>query len=113
MAAGFPDAPINTDAVVERWRTARDVGPNITHVERIGARPAATAEWPDWLNTRLRAALLARGIERPYTHQRRALDMVHAGRNAVVVTPTASGKTLCYNAPVLDAVLRDGEARAL
>lgn len=57
--------------------------------------------------------LKARGIERLYTHQRQALDCALAGRDFVVVTPTASGKTLCYNLPVLNAILKDDAARAL
>ncbi|MGZ6255872.1 MAG: DEAD/DEAH box helicase, partial [Candidatus Limnocylindria bacterium] len=54
-----------------------------------------------------------RGVEALYTHQALAVEAVRAGRNACVVTPTASGKTLCYNLPVLDAVARDPAARAL
>jgi DEAD/DEAH box helicase domain-containing protein len=52
-------------------------------------------------------------MERLYTHQRAAYDAAAAGRDTVVVTPTASGKTLCYNLPVLDRILKDGDTRAL
>ena len=55
----------------------------------------------------------ARGIERLYTHQAQALAEAAAGRNVCVVTPTASGKTLCYNLPVLNAILQNPDARAL
>ena len=55
----------------------------------------------------------ARGIEQLYTHQAAAFAHVLAGRNVVTITPTASGKTLCYNAPVLDAILKDPSTRAL
>src|SRR5262249_21197331 len=48
-----------------------------------------------------------------YTHQAQTIDHALAGRNAVVITPTASGKTLCYNAPVLNAILQDPSSRAL
>ncbi len=57
--------------------------------------------------------LAARGIGRPYIHQARAIGAAVAGKDFVVVTPTASGKTLCYNVPVLDAILKDDAARAL
>lgn len=57
--------------------------------------------------------LRERGIQKLYSHQRHALDAVEAGKDIVVVTPTASGKTLCYNLPVLNAILRDPDARAL
>ena len=58
-------------------------------------------------------ALRKRGIDRPYVHQAQAIEAAVAGRDLVVVTPTASGKTLCYNVPVLDAILKDESARAL
>jgi DEAD/DEAH box helicase domain-containing protein len=61
----------------------------------------------------LREALTRRGIERPYSHQAKAVDAALSGKNVVTVTPTASGKTLCYNIPVLDAILKDDASRAL
>ena len=54
-----------------------------------------------------------RGIGRLYSHQRDAIDAIHDDRDTVVVTPTASGKTLCYNLPVLNAILRNSSTRAL
>ncbi|MCC6608804.1 MAG: DEAD/DEAH box helicase [Burkholderiales bacterium] len=75
-------------------------------------RTARFAPFPDALDARLVAALAARGVTRLYSHQREAWEHVAAGRHTVVVTPTSSGKTLCYNLPVLDAALR-GEAKAL
>jgi len=71
------------------------------------------AEFPSWLDPRLVDALAARGIGRLYRHQADALEAVHAGRDVVVVTPTASGKTLCYNLPVLNEMAGRSEARAL
>jgi DEAD/DEAH box helicase domain-containing protein len=71
------------------------------------------APWPDGIDPRLVAALRARGVEALYSHQAAAIEAVRAGRNACVVTPTASGKTLCYNLPVLDAIAHDPTARAL
>ena len=81
--------------------------------ERQPARPARYGDWDERLDPRLTGALAARGIERPYSHQAAAIRTVLSGENVVVVTPTASGKTLCYNVPVLNAILRDPAARAL
>lgn len=68
--------------------------------------------FPDGLDARLLHALAARGIHRLYSHQREVWEHVAAGRHCVVVTPTASGKTLCYNLPVLQAAIATG-AKAL
>jgi len=84
-----------------------------TWVRRLAEEPARFADWPEGLDPRLTAALAGRGIARPYTHQAQAIAAALDGRNTVVVTPTASGKTLCYNVPVLDRVLKDRSARAL
>ena len=80
---------------------------------RLPAVAAAFAPFPEETDSRLRGALAARGIEQLYTHQAEAFEHVLAGRNVVTITPTASGKTLCYNAPVLSTMLRDPSARAL
>jgi len=88
------------------------------HAARISARctlPASPADYrplPDDLHPQLAAALGKLGVARLYSHQRAAFDAVRAGRHTVVVTPTASGKTLCYNLPVLQAILTR-RARAL
>jgi DEAD/DEAH box helicase domain-containing protein len=79
----------------------------------IEPQPPRYAPWPDGLDPRLVEALRRRGFEALYTHQAAAVESVRAGRNVCVVTPTASGKTLCYNLPVIDAVARDEAARAL
>jgi DEAD/DEAH box helicase domain-containing protein len=97
-------------AAVERSDTPDGV---VTAVRRLPATPASFAAFPDTLDTRLRSALAARGASQLYTHQAEALAHVEAGRNIVITTPTASGKTLCYNLPVLEAVLRDPATRAL
>lgn len=85
----------------------------MAHWEKLPARPARVVPFPEGLDPRLRAALKARGIDSLYTHQAQALSEVLGGRHTVVVTPTASGKTLCYNLPVLKAVLADPSSRAL
>jgi DEAD/DEAH box helicase domain-containing protein len=85
----------------------------VTAVRRLPAVEAKYAPFHESLDQRLRAAMHRRGIEQLYSHQAEALAHLADGRNIVVTTPTASGKTLCYNLPVIDAVLRDPAARAL
>jgi len=85
----------------------------VTRWERIPAKAPEYAPFPGWLDERISRSLRARGIDALYSHQAAALEATHAGKNIVVVTPTASGKTLCYDLPVLDAVAKDSSARAL
>jgi DEAD/DEAH box helicase domain-containing protein len=85
----------------------------VTATRRLPAVPASYAPFPADTDPRLRAALAARGIEQLYTHQAEAFAHAIAGRHVVTITPTASGKTLCYNGPVLDAILKDPSTRAL
>src|SRR5262252_9530882 len=86
---------------------------HVTAVRRLPAVFARLAPFPIALDERLRTALQARGIAQLYTHQAEAIEHALAGRHTVVITPTASGKTLCYNAPVIDAILKDSSSRAL
>jgi DEAD/DEAH box helicase domain-containing protein len=88
-------------------------GEVLTAVRHFPAREAQWAEFPAWVNADLAAAYGAKGIRRPYTHQAAAAEAVHGGKNVVIVTPTASGKTLCYNVPVLNAILENSDSRAL
>ena len=85
----------------------------VTAVRHIPAQAARHAPWPEAVDRHLVEALAARGIEQPYTHQAEAMQHALGGRHVVVVTPTASGKTLCYNGAVLSTVLREPGARAL
>jgi DEAD/DEAH box helicase domain-containing protein len=94
-------------------RASATVAGRIVHEEILPAQTAEYAVWPSALHPRLLAALAARGIDRPYIHQAEAIDHALAGRDVVVVTPTASGKTLAFAAPVLDAWLHDPEVRSL
>src|SRR3954470_23197134 len=86
---------------------------HVTAVRRLPAVAAQLAPFPEALDPRLKQALMSRGITQLYTHQADAIGHALAGRNVVVITPTASGKTLCYNAPVLNSILRDPASRAL
>ena len=85
----------------------------VTAVRRMPAADACVAPFPPGVDTRLVAAMRARGVASLYTHQAAAVEHALAGRNVVVTTPTASGKTLCYNIPVLNAILREPSTRAL
>ena len=92
---------------------AQPEGMVVTAWRRFPAEPAQFADYPDAVDDRLRAALAAGGIARPYVHQAEAMAHALEGRHVVTITPTASGKTLCYNAPALSAILRDPATRAL
>src|SRR5690606_29920417 len=98
---------------LDRLRLNANYMKNIVAWERYPARPARYGPWPEGLNPRLAEALGRRGIEALYTHQAAAVAAALRGENVVVVTGTASGKTLCYNLPVLHALLAEPQARAL
>src|SRR5437763_2584440 len=95
-----------------RFDTA-DFRGDVTLDHILPATPAVFAPLPSDLRPELAAALAGRGIERLYSHQAEAYDAVRRGMHLVVVTPTASGKTLCYNLPVLQRLLENPEKRAL
>jgi DEAD/DEAH box helicase domain-containing protein len=99
--------------VVEQLALRGRGGEIITAVHHIPARAAQWEPMPDWVRPELAAAYRDKGVAQLYSHQARAVAAVHEGRDAVVVTPTASGKTLCYNLPVLNHVLDNPDARAL
>ncbi len=82
-------------------------------VEHIPARAGRYREYPEDVSPVLEKAYKDKGIERIYTHQYRSWELLRDKKNIVVVTPTASGKTLCYNLPVLDAIIKDPSARSI
>src|SRR5262249_49352882 len=86
---------------------------NITHLTRIPAQPARFAPMPAEISAELSDVLRQSGIEQLYTHQAQAVGASLGGENVVIVTPTASGKTLCYNLPVLQRLINRPESRAL
>src|SRR5438876_11624931 len=85
----------------------------LTAVRQIPAREAKFRPMPAWVASALAEAYHAKGIRELYSHQASTAKLVRDGKNVVVVTPTASGKTLCYNLPVLNAVLENSDTRAL
>jgi DEAD/DEAH box helicase domain-containing protein len=94
--------------------TARYRGDEVlTAVKHLPAREAQFRVMPGWLRDELAAAYRAKGIEQLYSHQAAAAELARSGKNFVVVTPTASGKTLCYNLPVLNSILENADTRAL
>src|SRR5258708_10898979 len=92
---------------------ARDLnGETLTAIRYFPAREAQWAEFPTWGNADLASAYAAKGIRRLYTHQASAAEAVHAGKNCVIVTPTASGKTLCYNFPAFNVTIANSVSHA-
>ncbi len=86
---------------------------NVRAVRRIPEREGVYRPYPDWVHPSLAQVLAARGMGRLYSHQAEAVARVRGGESVVIVTPTASGKTLCYNLPVLQRILEEPETRAL
>ncbi|MCX7982395.1 MAG: DEAD/DEAH box helicase [Syntrophales bacterium] len=86
---------------------------NVRAYRRLPAREAKYVDFPPWVHPRIRLALRKKGIEQLYSHQFRALEEAWAGRHICLITPTASGKTLCYNIPTLQKILEDSSTRAL
>lgn len=85
----------------------------VTEWREVPAHEPALEDFPEYIDERLTRVLRGRGIGKLYSHQRSSLDRLKNGENVVIVTPTASGKTLCYNLPVLNTLLSDKESRAL
>jgi len=111
--AGAANAPRAVREALETLAARDRSGEILTAIHHVAARKAEWAPLPAWVRPELAAAYAAKGVTQLYTHQADAAERVHDGRNVVVVTPTASGKTLCYNLPVLNAVLENSDTRAL
>src|SRR5688572_3733930 len=108
----FP-ARVSLEQILDGLQRDAQFQEMVTRWERLPAKPARYAPFPHWLDGRIGAALRRRGINELYSHQAAALESTRAGKHTVIVTPTASGKTLCYNLPVLDAIAKDHSSRAL
>ncbi len=98
---------------IEWFRNHEAFRENIVHWETIPEREAQYAPFPETLHPKLKKILEKRGIKRLYTHQKTAFEYAAAGTDVTIVTPTASGKSLCYHLPVLQKILSDPNARAL
>ena len=102
------------EQILDQFEHDPQLARRLTRWQHLPPRPSRYAAYPAGIDPRLVEALRQRGIEQLYTHQAQAVDAALRGENVVVVTPTASGKTLCYNLPVLNhAAGRPGGAGAL
>jgi len=106
-------AKLTLDEWIARLKKNRSFNYNAAAVVEIPAKAGDWEEYPAWINPRLKAVLEKRGFKKLYTHQAQAVRFVRNGQDVVLVTPTASGKTLCYNLPVLQSILDEPETRAL
>jgi DEAD/DEAH box helicase domain-containing protein len=111
--AAIPTSITRVHEVLDSFASRDHNGEILTAIRHFPAREAQWADFPAWVHPDLAAAYAAKNIRRLYTHQAAAAESVHAGKNVVIVTPTASGKTLCYNLPVLNTVLENPDTRAL
>ncbi|MGQ9646051.1 MAG: DEAD/DEAH box helicase [Thermodesulfobacteriota bacterium] len=93
---------MSIDEIVQSWKRSRNTSPCITDLRIFERREGRYRPFPNFFHPILREALESEGIERLYSHQAEAIEAIQNGRDVVVVTPTASGKTLCYNLPVLN-----------
>jgi DEAD/DEAH box helicase domain-containing protein len=100
-------------SLLAHWRSDPQVGPNLVEWRILHGKSAQFESFPPGIHPLLKDALEALGIHSLYTHQSTSFKFIKEGKNVVVVTGTASGKTLCYNLPVLDSLLKDPEATAL
>ncbi len=104
---------MNLPQILEQLKNDPRFMANVTAWRMLRPQEARFADFPASMNPSLRKALEQRGIRRPYCHQAEAISRILDNKDVVIVTPTASGKTLCYNVPVLNTVLKNPEARAL
>jgi len=101
------------DEWLARKEGERRFSENIRALKYISADEGSFVPYPEWIDPRLRSALEARGVHQLYSHQGEAIECVRQGDDLVLVTPTASGKTLCYTIPVVQKILEEPAARAL
>jgi DEAD/DEAH box helicase domain-containing protein len=104
---------MNPAKFLSNLKTLKFYDDQLTHVERLGARGARYQSLQRPLRRSLVEAMQAGGLKKLYTHQAQAIDAARDGKNVVVATSTASGKTVCYNVPVLEAVALNPNTRAL
>jgi DEAD/DEAH box helicase domain-containing protein len=105
--------PAGVQAVLDRLLAEPSLSNGVVHHAHVPAREADFVEMPEWLDQGIRAGLESRGITALYRHQAEAVEAIRAREDVVVVTPTASGKSLCYLVPTLQALSVDPTARAL
>ncbi len=106
-------AKLTMDEWLARKEGERRFSENIRALKYIPADEGSFVPYPEWVDPRLRSALEARGVHQLYSHQGEAIECVRQGNDLVLVTPTASGKTLCYTIPVVQKILEEPAVRAL
>jgi DEAD/DEAH box helicase domain-containing protein len=104
---------MNLQQLLDQWKNDPRFMEAISEWKVIPARAPVYADFPDSLDRLLVETLKKKGIHSLYSHQAEAVSAILSGSDAVIVTPTASGKTLCYNLPVLNSILQDESSRAL
>ncbi len=104
----YPLAPL-----LNRLRTSKDLKDRIQHVELLKSKPSRYSGFPKALDQEIVSLLEKTGIQRLWIHQAQALELLLSGKNVAITTPTASGKTLCFNLPVIHSFLKDPKSRAL
>ncbi len=105
--------PAGVQAVLDGLLAEPSLSSGVVHHAHIAARAADFVPMPEWLDSGIRAGLESRGVTALYCHQAEAVEAVRTGEDVVIVTPTASGKSLCYLIPTLQALAGDPTARAL
>jgi DEAD/DEAH box helicase domain-containing protein len=103
----------NLQQLIEHFKRDEDFNKQIVHWHTIDEKPAQLVDMPNEIDDRIRKALHKRGVEKLYTHQSSAFQLAMEGNSFTAVTPTASGKTLCYNLPVLQTIMDNPDSRAL
>ncbi len=103
----------NLTEMLQQWQSDPAFMSSVTRWEVVPEAKGIYRDFPANLDAQLCTALYKRGIDKLYSHQAAAIDAVDEGNHTVVVTPTASGKTLCYNLPVVSAIIKDPSSRAL
>lgn len=105
--------PQGLPAVIRMWQADGGLWRNVVLHEHIDGKEAVLVDFPESLDRSIQEALRRRGIERLYSHQAEAFQLAATGKDLVVATPTASGKSLCYNLPVMNALAADADAKAM
>ncbi|MCJ7641311.1 MAG: DEAD/DEAH box helicase [Desulfobacterales bacterium] len=104
---------MSVDEIIQSWKKSPNISPNITDLRVFPKREGQYRPFPEFIHSVLREAFRQKGIEKLYSHQAEAIEAIHQGKDIVIVTPTASGKTLCYNVPVLNSKLSSPVSKAL
>lgn len=101
------------EEILQEWQSIPEMQDRVEYVHTIPAKPAKLVDFPSELHPSLIKALHKRGIDQLYSHQKEAFEYAIKGESFTAVTPTASGKSLCYHLPVLQAILENRASRAL